>query len=81
MEDGIDDSVHALDVYKADHRSCSSPRFKKATLNDIGGPQLLPQVFREAHDLRISLYDRTHGGLRTFGVADPVTTTFTSLAE
>src|SRR5262249_9002105 len=32
IEDGIDNSVHAFHVHKADHRSCSSPHFHKATL-------------------------------------------------
>jgi hypothetical protein len=48
MEDGIDCSVHALNVHKADDRSGSAPHSDKTTLNNLGGPQLLPQMFRKA---------------------------------
>src|ERR1044071_8744557 len=51
MEDGVDDSVDTLHVHKADHRSGAPPYFYKTTLNDIGGPQLLPQMLSEVPNL------------------------------
>ena len=48
MEDGINYSIDTLDVYKANHWSGSAPHFDKTTLNDIGSPQLLPQMLWEA---------------------------------
>ena len=33
LEDGVDDSVHGLDVDKADHRPCSSPDFDETSFD------------------------------------------------
>jgi hypothetical protein len=55
MEDGIDNSVNAIHVHKADHRSRPSPHFHKATLDNIGGEQLLPEMIgkvKERQQLR-----------------------------
>ena len=50
MEDGIDDSVNALHIHKADHRPRSPTHFHKATLDNISRPQLPPQMFGEAEE-------------------------------
>jgi hypothetical protein len=43
LEDGVNDSVHALHVHKANHGPGAAPDFHEAALDDVGGPQLLPQ--------------------------------------
>src|ERR1051326_3927235 len=47
IEDGIDNSVHTFHIYKADHRSGPSSDLDKAALDNIGGAQLLPEMFWE----------------------------------
>jgi hypothetical protein len=50
IEDGIDNSVHTFHVYKADHWPRPSSDLHKATLDNIGGAQLLPEMFWETEE-------------------------------
>ena len=50
MEYGIDDAIDTLHVYKANHGTGAPTHLHKATLNDIGGPQLPPQVLGKLKD-------------------------------
>src|SRR3990172_4554436 len=50
VKDREHDSIHALDVDKADHRSGSPTHLHEAALDDSGGPQLPPQGLREAEE-------------------------------
>ena len=50
IKDGIDNSVHTFHVYKADHRPRPPSHLHETTLNDIGGAQLLPEMFRETEE-------------------------------
>src|ERR1043165_2361850 len=45
IENGIDNSVHAFHVHKADHWPRPSSHLHKATLDNIGSAQLLPEMF------------------------------------
>ncbi len=38
LKDGVNDSIHALHVHKANHGPGATPNFHEAALNDIGGP-------------------------------------------
>jgi hypothetical protein len=40
----LNNSVHALHVDKTDHEPGSPPHFHKAAFDDVGGPQLTPQM-------------------------------------
>src|SRR3972149_8530433 len=44
VENGVDDAVHARDVYKADHGSSAAAHLHEAALDGVGGAQLAPQV-------------------------------------
>src|ERR1700691_2328026 len=44
VEDGVDDSVHAVDVDEADHGTGAAPHLHEAALDNVGGAQLSPQV-------------------------------------
>ena len=44
MEDGVDDSVHALYVDKANHGPGTAADLDKAALDHVGGAQFVPQV-------------------------------------
>jgi len=44
LEDGVDDAIHALDIYKTDHGPSPPPHFHDAALDDVGGAQFAPQV-------------------------------------
>jgi hypothetical protein len=44
VEDRIDDSVDALDIHEADPGSSAASHLHEAALNDVGRPQLSPQV-------------------------------------
>jgi len=48
LEDRVNNSIHALHVDEADHGSGSPPDFHKAALDDVGGPQLAPQMLGKA---------------------------------
>ena len=48
LEDRVNNSIHALHVDKADHGPGSAPDFHKATLNDVSGAQLAPQMLGKA---------------------------------
>src|SRR5260370_19779325 len=50
VEDGVDDSVYALDVDEADHGSGAASHLHEASLDDIGGAQLSPQVAGKAEE-------------------------------
>src|SRR5581483_7996207 len=50
LEDGVDDSVHAVYVHKAHHGPGTPPYLDKAALDDVGGAQLPPQVPGEAEE-------------------------------
>src|SRR5581483_460110 len=50
LEDGVDDSVHAVYVHKAHHGPGTPPDLDKAALDDVGGAQLPPQVPGEAEE-------------------------------
>ena len=55
LEDRVNNSVYALHVDKTDHGPGSPPHFYKAAFDDVGGPQLTPQMLRkveEAQQLR-----------------------------
>ena len=45
MEDGVDDSVDTLHVHKADHRTGPPPHFYETTFDNVGSPQLFPQMW------------------------------------
>src|SRR5580765_5683951 len=67
LEDGINNPVHAFHVDKADHGPGSASDFHEATLDNVGGPQLTPQMLRkveEAQQLRqVLLQLANHGGI------------------
>src|SRR5581483_2145157 len=44
LKNGVDDSVHALDVDEADHGPGATAYLHKAALDNVGGAQLAPQV-------------------------------------
>src|SRR5581483_8003543 len=44
LEDGIDDSIHAFDVHKANHGPGAPPDLYKTALDDVGGAQLPPEM-------------------------------------
>jgi hypothetical protein len=48
LKDGVDDMVHALDIYEADHGPGPTVHLHKATLDHIGSAQLGPQVGAKA---------------------------------
>jgi hypothetical protein len=48
MEDGIDYSVHALHVSQSKPSVGFSPHFDKTAFDNVGGPQLLPEMLGEA---------------------------------
>lgn len=50
VEDGVDDSVYALDVDEADHGSGAASHLHEASLDDVGGAQLSPQVPGKAEE-------------------------------
>jgi hypothetical protein len=37
LENGVNDSIHALHVHKANHGQGAAPDFHEAALNDVGG--------------------------------------------
>ena len=47
VKDGIEDSLHALQVGEQDHGPGAPADFHEATLNGVGGAQLAPQRLRE----------------------------------
>ena len=49
-KDGMNDPVHALQVDEADQGPGSSAHLHEAALDDIGGPQLPPQVAGELEE-------------------------------
>src|SRR2546428_13956346 len=50
LEDGIDDAVHALDIYEADHGPGATAHLHETALDHIGGAQLAPQVGSEGEE-------------------------------
>ncbi len=50
LEDGVDNAIHALHVYEADHGPSTAPYFQETALNDVGGAQLSPQAAGEAEE-------------------------------
>jgi hypothetical protein len=59
LEDGVEDTIHALEVDKAHHGPGAAAHLDEAALNNIGGAQLLPPMPREAEErqqLRVSLH-------------------------
>ncbi len=50
LEDGVDDSIHALDVYKAHHGPGTAPNLDEAALDHIGRAQLFPEMPGKAEE-------------------------------
>ena len=44
VEDGVDDSFHAVDVHKTSYRPSAAPDLHEPALDGIGGAWLAPQV-------------------------------------
>jgi len=67
LEDGVDDPIHGLHVDEADHGPGSSPDFDEASLDDVGGAQLAPQVLGESVKCQqfgqVALQLFGHGGI------------------
>src|ERR1700693_5153917 len=69
LEDGVDDSVHAFDVDKANHGPGTPAHFDKAALDHVGGAQFAPEVpgkSEERQQLRqILLQPPDHRGINS----------------
>ena len=50
VKDREEDSIHALDVDKANHRPGSASHLHEAALDDVGGAQLSPEVSGEMEE-------------------------------
>jgi hypothetical protein len=50
LEDGVDDSVDAVDIHKADHGPRPSSHLHETTLDDIRRAQFLPQMSRKVEE-------------------------------
>jgi hypothetical protein len=50
VKDGIEDSLHALNVVEQDHGPGAPADFHEATLDGVGGAQLAPQRLREIEE-------------------------------
>jgi len=50
LENGVNDSIHALSVHKANHGSGAAPHFHEAALDNVGGPQLTLQMLGEVEE-------------------------------
>ena len=67
LEDGVNDSIHALHVDKADHGPGAAPEFHEAALDDVGGAQFAPKMpgeTKEGQHLRqVSFQLPNHAGI------------------
>jgi len=52
VEDGIDDSVHALHVDETDHGPSATTDLHEATPDDVGGAQLPPHIAQETEEVK-----------------------------
>src|SRR3974390_954034 len=50
LEDGVDDTVHAFNVHKADHGASSPSHLNETAFDNVRRPQLLPQMPGEAEE-------------------------------
>src|SRR6478672_12248055 len=67
LEDRVNNSIHALYVDEADHGPGSPPHFHKAAFDDVGGPQLTPQMLGKVEKTQqfrqVTLQLANHGGI------------------
>ena len=63
VKDRIEDSIHALDIDKANHWSCPPSDFHEAAFDGIGGAKLLPEMLgkiEKAQQFRQVLFQLPH---------------------
>src|SRR3990170_994789 len=50
LKDGIEDTVHALDIDETNHRTSTAADLHEAALDGVGGAELPPEVAREVEE-------------------------------